>query len=161
MAPCLKASFLHSAMPPAQKEQVLAQLREGSIHFLLVSPESLVEGNSIVHQLPPVAFACIDEAHCLSEWSHNFRPSYLQLYKASMKFAIPTGLYFVSDSLLLHFSYKTLKHITFCIAAILGDHIQQHLQSAFTNLNHPIKKDGRLSFNRAINAYLAVPRMWF
>ncbi|XP_050049465.1 ATP-dependent DNA helicase Q4 isoform X1 [Dermacentor andersoni] len=81
LAPCLKASFLHSAMPPAQKEQVLAQLREGSIHFLLVSPESLVEGNSIVHQLPPVAFACIDEAHCLSEWSHNFRPSYLQLYK--------------------------------------------------------------------------------
>ncbi|KAH7977401.1 hypothetical protein HPB49_001314 [Dermacentor silvarum] len=70
-------------MPPAQKEQVLSQLREGSIHFLLVSPESLVEGNSIVHQLPPVAFACIDEAHCLSEWSHNFRPSYLQLYKAS------------------------------------------------------------------------------
>ncbi|XP_065282832.1 ATP-dependent DNA helicase Q4 isoform X2 [Dermacentor albipictus] len=81
LAPCLKASFLHSAMPPAQKEQVLAQLREGSIHFLLVSPESLVEGNGIVHQLPPVAFACIDEAHCLSEWSHNFRPSYLQLYK--------------------------------------------------------------------------------
>ncbi|XP_049526785.1 ATP-dependent DNA helicase Q4 isoform X3 [Dermacentor silvarum] len=81
LAPCLKASFLHSAMPPAQKEQVLSQLREGSIHFLLVSPESLVEGNSIVHQLPPVAFACIDEAHCLSEWSHNFRPSYLQLYK--------------------------------------------------------------------------------
>nr|XP_037283261.1 ATP-dependent DNA helicase Q4-like [Rhipicephalus microplus] len=81
LAPCLKASFLHSAMPLAQKEKVLAQIREGSIHFLLVSPESLVEGSSIVHQLPSVAFACIDEAHCLSEWSHNFRPSYLQLYK--------------------------------------------------------------------------------
>ncbi|XP_077542395.1 recQ4 helicase [Haemaphysalis longicornis] len=81
LAPCLKAAFLHSAMPPAQKEQVLSQIRDGHVHFVLVSPESLVEGSSIVHQLPPVAFACIDEAHCLSEWSHNFRPSYLQLYK--------------------------------------------------------------------------------
>lgn len=81
LAPCLKAAFLHSAMPPAQKEQVLSQIRDGHVHFLLVSPESLVEGNSVVHELPPVAFACIDEAHCLSEWSHNFRPSYLQLYK--------------------------------------------------------------------------------
>lgn len=81
LAPCLKAAFLHSAMPPAQRQQVLTQIQEGCFHFLLVSPESLVEGSSIVRELPAVAFACIDEAHCLSGWSHNFRPSYLQLYK--------------------------------------------------------------------------------
>ncbi|CAN7991949.1 unnamed protein product [Ixodes hexagonus] len=81
LPPCLKAAFLHSAMPPAQKQQVLEQLKDRSIHFLLVSPESLVQSSHMLNQLPPVAFACIDEAHCLSEWSHNFRPSYLQLYK--------------------------------------------------------------------------------
>ncbi|XP_029849079.2 ATP-dependent DNA helicase Q4 [Ixodes scapularis] len=81
LPPCLKAAFLHSGMPPAQKQQVLEQLKDRSIHFLLVSPESLVQSSSMLNQLPPVAFACIDEAHCLSEWSHNFRPSYLQLYK--------------------------------------------------------------------------------
>lgn len=36
-----------------------------------------------VSQLPQIAFACIDEAHCVSEWSHNFRPSYLRVCKVS------------------------------------------------------------------------------
>ncbi|KAF6018871.1 RECQL4 [Bugula neritina] len=34
-----------------------------------------------LNKLPPISFACIDEAHCLSEWSHNFRPSYLRVCK--------------------------------------------------------------------------------
>lgn len=34
---------------------------------------------SLLRKLPPIAFACIDEAHCVSQWSHNFRPSYLMI----------------------------------------------------------------------------------
>lgn len=34
---------------------------------------------SLLRKLPPIAFACIDEAHCVSQWSHNFRPSYLKI----------------------------------------------------------------------------------
>ncbi|GFR90307.1 ATP-dependent DNA helicase Q4-like, partial [Elysia marginata] len=78
---------LHSNMAQTQRDTVISALKEGKIHFLLVSPEALVMGGS-AHtsfpspgQLPPIAFACIDEAHCLSEWSHNFRPSYLRLCK--------------------------------------------------------------------------------
>lgn len=78
---------LHSNMAQAQRDSVISALKEGKVHFLLVSPEALVMGGS-AHtsfpspgQLPPIAFACIDEAHCLSEWSHNFRPSYLRLCK--------------------------------------------------------------------------------
>lgn len=54
----------------------------------MLSPEALVgaggpAGLPLAAQLPPVAFACIDEAHCLSQWSHNFRPCYLRVCKVS------------------------------------------------------------------------------
>ena len=60
-----------------------AQVKAGEVHVLLLSPEALVGGHSLppAELLPPVAFACIDEAHCVSEWSHNFRPCYLRLCK--------------------------------------------------------------------------------
>lgn len=54
----------------------------------MLSPEALVRAGGPASlpqasQLPPVAFACIDEAHCLSQWSHNFRPCYLRICKVS------------------------------------------------------------------------------
>lgn len=57
--------------------------------MLMLSPEALVGAGAggpaslQASQLPPVAFACIDEAHCLSQWSHNFRPCYLRVCKVS------------------------------------------------------------------------------
>lgn len=56
--------------------------------MLMLSPEALAGagegGPACLTQLPPVAFACIDEAHCLSQWSHNFRPCYLRVCKVSL-----------------------------------------------------------------------------
>uniref|UniRef100_A0A8D2Q8A3 DNA 3'-5' helicase n=1 Tax=Varanus komodoensis TaxID=61221 RepID=A0A8D2Q8A3_VARKO len=87
LPPCLKAACVHSNMSKAQKEAALD--RAGLVHVLLLSPEALVGGGfpgssclPPADQLPPVAFACIDEAHCVSEWSHNFRPCYLRVCKA-------------------------------------------------------------------------------
>ncbi|KAM6445865.1 LOW QUALITY PROTEIN: ATP-dependent DNA helicase Q4 [Rhynochetos jubatus] len=88
LPPCLKAVCIHSNMTKSQREAVMEKVRQGEVQVLLLSPEALVgrmgSGSSCLpsaDRLPAVAFACIDEAHCVSEWSHNFRPCYLQLCK--------------------------------------------------------------------------------
>ncbi|PNJ08101.1 RECQL4 isoform 6, partial [Pongo abelii] len=81
--PCLKAACIHSGMTRKQRESVLQKVRAAQVHVLMLTPEALVGAGGLppAAQLPPVAFACIDEAHCLSQWSHNFRPCYLRVCK--------------------------------------------------------------------------------
>uniref|UniRef100_A0A8C2JUS8 DNA 3'-5' helicase n=1 Tax=Cyprinus carpio TaxID=7962 RepID=A0A8C2JUS8_CYPCA len=88
LPPMLKAACIHSNMSKKQREAAIEKVKAGQVHVLLLSPEALVGGGHSgsgclppADQLPPVAFACIDEAHCVSEWSHNFRPCYLRLCK--------------------------------------------------------------------------------
>lgn len=80
----LKAGCLHSNQPPTQRDKVIQCLKDGDINILLISPEALISGDTngfskLFKSLPKIAFACIDEAHCVSQWSHNFRPSYLMI----------------------------------------------------------------------------------
>jgi ATP-dependent DNA helicase Q4 len=84
----IRGVCLHTNMTAQQRENVLESVKLGKAQFLLVSPEAIAGGSmsliASMASLPPVAFVCIDEAHCLSEWSHNFRPSYLRLCKVSI-----------------------------------------------------------------------------
>ncbi|XP_077149625.1 ATP-dependent DNA helicase Q4 isoform X2 [Ranitomeya variabilis] len=84
----LRAVCIHSNMTRTQREAAMEKVKLGKVHIVLLSPEALVGGGRSgssclpsADQLPPVAFACIDEVHCVSEWSHNFRPCYLRLCK--------------------------------------------------------------------------------
>lgn len=81
----LNAQCLHTNQSKAVRERIMEQIRAGVVDVLLISPEAVVAGEkstgfgSLLRKLPPIAFVCIDEAHCMSQWSHNFRPSYLMI----------------------------------------------------------------------------------
>lgn len=78
----LKAVTIDSTQSASLVKMSVESLKNGEARILLISPEKICSRHfleEIVPSLPPIAYAAIDEAHCISEWSLNFRPSYLKL----------------------------------------------------------------------------------
>jgi ATP-dependent DNA helicase RecQ len=76
----IAADFLNSTLAADEIERRVARLRRGEVKLLYVAPERLAVGHTAgVLASLDVTLLAIDEAHCVSEWGQDFRPSYLQL----------------------------------------------------------------------------------
>ncbi len=76
----IPAAALNSAQTPQEQGEVMRGAVDGAYRLLYLSPERLARNDTIAWlRRVPLTFFAIDEAHCISEWGHEFRPEYRQL----------------------------------------------------------------------------------
>jgi len=87
----VRAAALNSALPAETQWQIESALQSGELDLLYLAPERLLQPRTLaLLEAAELALIAIDEAHCVSQWGHDFRPEYLQLGELAQRFpAVP------------------------------------------------------------------------
>lgn len=83
----VRAAFINSSQNEAEKHQIAGQISSGNLQLLYLAPERLLADRMLAFlREQPVAYFAIDEAHCVSQWGHDFRPEYRELRTLKQQF---------------------------------------------------------------------------
>ncbi len=129
------ADVLNSSLTPQEAFQVEARVRRGQTRLLYAAPERLAAEafRQLLNAAPPTLIA-IDEAHCISQWGHQFRPDYRQLAQLTNRFAeVPVAALTATAT-----------------ARVAADIVQQ--------LGRPAMRTFRSGYNRPNLVYRVVPK---
>jgi len=134
----IPTALLNSTQSPAEQRATIGDLRDGRFKLLYVSPERLVQGEFLrLLESVRISFFAIDEAHCVSQWGHDFRPHYRQLKTLRERF----------PALGVHaFTATATEHVREDIQTQLNLRSPQVLVGSFDrpNLNYHIQRKGKM-----------------
>lgn len=123
----IAAARLDSSLTAEETQRVYADLREGRLKLLYVAPERL-SGEAFLDRLRRVKISllAIDEAHCISEWGHNFRPEYLRLARVAEELRLQPVLTLTATA---------TPDVARDICKAFGIAPQRHVQTSFRRKN--------------------------
>ena len=85
----IAATFINSSIEYEERAERIARLKAGKYELVYVAPEGLVASVGAILDEVDVRLIAVDEAHCISQWGHDFRPAYRQLINLKSRFGVP------------------------------------------------------------------------
>ncbi len=144
----IPAAVLNSAVTSEEQNIIIRKAKAGDYRLLYLSPERLQRTDTIGWlQKVPISFFAIDEAHCISEWGHDFRPEYRQLNSLRARFP---------DCPIAAFTASATRHVRHDILAQLALRDPHKYIASFhrSNLRYVVRECTRMEQPRLLVAAL-------